>query len=314
MKLNVSDKIEESLDAWINKFLTERKTLGASKNTIKVYERALSDLREFAYLERINENENLKMEDIKRYFVIAFVNFLKERNLSDKTIKTYLDILYSFLLYVSFYNSDGIDLLYKNKKVTIKLKQKEIIVFSDNEYEKIKNELIKNLEKTNKYSKYKNYLAVYLLMQTGARFDEIANLKFDDIFDDDDFYKLKITGKGEKERYVYIEKRNFRKYLDKLITLHPQIEKKYLFIGKNKNLPYTTLHGFFQRFTKKLNIPEQKRHLHILRHTLATRLLKNGVDLKTVSEILGHHDLSVTARYYAKVDEEQKKKALKKVN
>ena len=50
--------------------------------------------------------------------------------------------------------------------------------------------------------------------------------------------------------------------------------------------------------------------LHTLRHTFATRLFKNGVDIKVISELLGHSDVSITYNIYTHVIQEQKKKAI----
>ena len=311
MKLNNSAFLEESLKKWKDLFIKEKKALNASKNTIKQYNRALNEFIEFAYLERANNDENLKIEDIKRYFIIAFVEYLKERNLSFKTIKTYLDIVYMFLLFISYYNNDGVDLLYRHKKVMIKLPQHEIIVFNDEEMKKFGNYFSKILDEVKIYSKYKNILALYLLSITGARFNEIATLQFKDIELENSVYKIKLKGKGNKERYVYITKSKFQPYLDKLIRLYLKEEFDYLFLSrKNQPLAYTTLREFFKRVCQKLLIPQHKRNLHNFRHTYATNLLKKGINLKVVSEILGHSDVSITAKYYAKVDEEEKKKAM----
>ena len=53
----------------------------------------------------------------------------------------------------------------------------------------------------------------------------------------------------------------------------------------------------------KLNFPHEKRGLHILRHTYATALFAQGIDLKTVSYLLGHSSIQVTADNYIHITE-----------
>ena len=232
MILNNSSFLDESLKKWKNLFMKEKKALGVSKNTIKQYNKILDEFIEFAYLERV-EDESLKVQDIKRYFIIAFVEYLKERNLSPKSIKAYLDVVYMFLLFMSYYNDDGIDLLYKHKKVSIKLPKNEIIVFNDSELKKFDNYFSKHLNEIKNYSIYKNILALYLLRHTGTRFNEIAALSFKDIELMEEEFKIKLMGKGNKERYVYITKENFSKYYKKLIDLFPK-ENPHHFLFRDR--------------------------------------------------------------------------------
>lgn len=66
-----------------------------------------------------------------------------------------------------------------------------------------------------------------------------------------------------------------------------------------------------RRVEKRAGLPEEKIYgSHALRHTFATLLLMNGVDIKTVSELLGHSDISVTYNTYIHVIKEQKAKAV----
>lgn len=72
------------------------------------------------------------------------------------------------------------------------------------------------------------------------------------------------------------------------------------------------LDSVFRRILGRTTLPEEKRHygIHALRHTFATTLLSNGVDIKIVSELLGHADISITYDTYIHVINEQKKAAL----
>lgn len=73
---------------------------------------------------------------------------------------------------------------------------------------------------------------------------------------------------------------------------------------------YTTM----QRILERCGITDAVDIVHALRHTFATQLIRTGVDIKTVSEILGHSDVSTTMKFYYHVIEEQKHSAVRKLN
>ena len=72
------------------------------------------------------------------------------------------------------------------------------------------------------------------------------------------------------------------------------------------------LDSIFRRILGQADLPEEKKHygVHALRHTFATMLLSNGIDIKIVSELLGHADISITYDTYIHVINEQKKAAI----
>ncbi len=141
-----------------------------------------------------------------------------------------------------------------------------------------------------------------LLYGCGLRISELIDLTLQD-FDFDGGY-VKVTGKGRKQRIVpvgppavaalkkYFEvRRNFFRIIMK------GEELAYLFVTKKGKKLYPML---VQRLTKKylVSVTEQKqKNPHILRHTFATHLLNSGADLKSVSEMLGHSNLSTTEIY-----------------
>ena len=136
-----------------------------------------------------------------------------------------------------------------------------------------------------------------MLYSTGVRVSELVGIKINDI--DLDNRRIKILGKGNKERMVY-----FGKVCEKLLNEYlsdsrPKLVKNndYLFINKNgSNLSSRGVRLIINNIVKtsalKLNVSP-----HTLRHTFATHLLNNGAELKVVQELLGHENISTTGIY-----------------
>lgn len=126
-----------------------------------------------------------------------------------------------------------------------------------------------------------------------------------------EYIKIKIKGKGNKERYVYLDE-VFINYLNKLKKLKP-IKSKYLFSKRNKEpMKYINIFNFNKRLLKKLHINTDKAGLHIYRHTLASNLVEQNINLETIKEILGHSNIAITSKYYAKASEKAKREAMLK--
>ena len=136
-----------------------------------------------------------------------------------------------------------------------------------------------------------DYVLVAVLYNTGARIDEIINLKLSAI--DFEAMRIKVLGKRNKERLVpYGDELNgiLQNYI------HEVSPVEYLFEYRTKPLSprkaYTLVNGFLS------NIPQiSKKSPHVLRHSFATHLLENGSELNVIKELLGHSDLSATQIY-----------------
>ena len=84
---------------------------------------------------------------------------------------------------------------------------------------------------------------------------------------------------------------------------------EYVFVGnKNKQLNIRAYQKSFENLLKKLNIKHYG--FHSLRHTFATRLLENGIDIKTISELLGHSSPTITLNRYVHTNLQNKRKAI----
>lgn len=97
-----------------------------------------------------------------------------------------------------------------------------------------------------------------------------------------------------------------------LKQMQPNHSEMYLLTGKTTCTEPRTYRDYYNRLLKKLEIPHV--HFHGLRHTFATRLIENGADYKTVSELLGHASVNITLNLYVHPQMEQKRKAVELMN
>jgi integrase/recombinase XerD len=140
--------------------------------------------------------------------------------------------------------------------------------------------------------------AIFLLMlRSGLRVAEVANLKFDAI----DFRRGKILvqgGKGGKDRVVYVSK-DAVKALVAYLKIRPKSRSKYVFLvgkGLYRGQPLS-----IRSIQKRLKHHAHKAALHAschqLRHSFATTMLNAGADLSTIQDLLGHASVTTTQRY-----------------
>jgi integrase/recombinase XerD len=137
-----------------------------------------------------------------------------------------------------------------------------------------------------------------LIYSAGLRVSEAAGLNIRDI--DINGGTAKVKGKGNKERITLFGAEAAQMLVEYLRETRPKLAGKAnkssaLFIGKNgKRL---SRKGIWKNYAKLAAIAGTSSHLHTLRHSFATGLLKGGADLRTVQELLGHADLSTTQIY-----------------
>lgn len=134
---------------------------------------------------------------------------------------------------------------------------------------------------------------------TGVRVSELVSIRLRDV--ELSSQRIKITGKGNKERYVLfgdICQEKMLCYVKKgRNVLLGKKQSDFLFLNKN-GCPLTE-RGVRTIIDRVLQKAGERMHVspHMLRHTFATNLLDGGADLKTVSELLGHESLSTTGIY-----------------
>lgn len=148
-----------------------------------------------------------------------------------------------------------------------------------------------------------------VMYSTGCRLAEIANMKKTDINSQD--MSLRVIGKGDKERIVYLSIKAMHQLRKYLMTRDDDCE--YLFVTERR--PFRKNSGanierIVDKIEKRAKL-SKKLTPHVFRHTFASLAMENGADLADVQQLLGH-ERAETTTIYAHVSEERKKQAHKK--
>lgn len=137
---------------------------------------------------------------------------------------------------------------------------------------------------------------IVLLYGTGLRISEALSLRISDVSGEN----LIITGKGNKQRQVFIlpvVKQCIQEYIKACPYLGIDDEAQYLFVGvRGKKLGRTYVANRLQKIRRTLNLPEILSP-HAFRHSFATHLLQENVDIRSIQQLLGHSSLETTQVY-----------------
>lgn len=254
--------------------------------TIENYNKDLDELVLFLDKEGIS---NFKDSD---YLLIRnYLNELSKKNYSNKTISRKLSALRSFFKYLvkENYIEQNPMVLISNPKEIKKLPR----YLNYGEMEKVL-----SIPDVNTVLGLRNACILELMYSTGIRVSELVSININDI----DFYnnRIKILGKGNKERYVLFGdkcKALLKRYLDDSRVSLNKKKKNCLFLNKFGDVITTrSIENIVNHVVKEASL-KFSISPHVLRHTFATHLLDNGADLNSVKELLGHENLNTTAIY-----------------
>ena len=140
---------------------------------------------------------------------------------------------------------------------------------------------------------------IELAYGTGLRASEICSVRLKDI--DRSGGMLYTVGKGGKERcvpYVGGVRKVVEAYIEEVRPRLDKLKQPWLLLSKSgRQLSRIALWQILHKRGLEADIPAERLHPHVLRHTFATHLLRNGMDQRTLQEILGHSSILTTEKY-----------------
>ena len=284
--------MEEYITKFIEYLNFEKKY---SDYTISSYEKDLND-----YIKYLKENK-LRYDKLEYKDVVDYIIYLKGKKLEATSVNRHLSSIRSFYKYLidnKITNSNPFKLVRgpkKEKKLPNYLQYDEFV------------DLINTCDET--ALGIRNRMILELLFATGVRVSELVSIKLTDI----DFKdrSIKITGKGKKDRIVY-----FNKVCQEVMSNYVINARQELLKGKRND--YLIINHLGNKITsrgvqdiiEKILVKSSIKHKispHTLRHTFATLLLKEGMDIREVQELLGHERLETTSIYTHVTNEELRK-------
>ena len=191
------------------------------------------------------------------------------------------------------------------KYLTVRTKQLEENPVAELEYPKLRKSLPKylSLEQSSALlqavsgkNEKRDYAILMLFLNCGIRRSELVNLNLTDVYED----RIRVVGKGNKERFVYFGTA-CRKAIDDYLEERSKRElsdNRALFGSRDNNrISVTAVHRLVKKALLQAGLDSTQFSAHKLRHTAATMMLSGGVDVKTVQEVLGHENLNTTQIY-----------------
>ncbi len=294
-----------------------KSTKGSSDNTVKEY---YYDLRVFVRFIKKRKNlvdesidfNDIAIEDIShevlesvtKQDIYAYNAFLeRERKISNRSKFRKISSVRSFYNYLYA----KIEVIKKNPIIDIDMPKIEKTLPVYLTLDQSLN-LLKTIEKSKIKALYKkrDYAIVTLFLNCGMRLSELSAINISHLKDDN---TLKVIGKGNKERTIYLNEASVYA-INEYLKLRPQIKDDALFLSmREQRMSNRSIQHMIEKHMKNSGLDTNKYSVHKLRHTAATLLYQYGnADIRSLQEILGHESVNTT-EIYTHVN----KKSLKKL-
>ena len=171
------------------------------------------------------------------------------------------------------------------------------------------NESLQLLESVDGKNQERDYCILTLFLNCGLRISELVGLNLNDIQDD----ALRVLGKGNKVRIIYLNdacQDALKRWLAVRRPIQGRDANALFLSAQNERISRSTVHAMVKKRLGEAGIDSAQYSSHKLRHTAATLMLQNGVDVRAVQEVLGHDHLNTT-EIYTHIDNESLRVAAK---
>ena len=269
-----------------------------SSHTIRAYK---NDLMQFynsdydnveSYIEQLTQS-NIKTNTLRRKIACmkVFYNYLKYQNIIEEN--PFNQLRFQFRTEKILPKTIPYDIL---KSIFSYLEQR--VVISKTDYQKQKAE--------------RNLLIISLLLSTGIRISELCHIHLKDINLSNK--TLHIIGKGKKERILFLGDQKTFNLLETYINKTRNESNDFLFPGKHSPKPLSeqSVRLIIKRIVEQNSLSKTITP-HMFRHSFATMLLDNDVDIRYIQQILGHSSISIT-QIYTHVSHSKQKEILSSFN
>ena len=269
-----------------------------SSHTIRAYK---NDLMQFynsdydnveSYIEQLTRS-NIKTNTLRRKIACmkVFYNYLKYQNIIEEN--PFNQLHFQFRTEKVLPKTIPYDI---QKSIFIYLERK--VIESKTDYQKQHAE--------------RNLLIISLLLSTGIRISELCHIHLKDINLSNK--TLHIIGKGKKERILFLGDQTTFNLLETYINKNGKESNDFLFPGKHSPKPLSeqSVRLILKRIVEQNSLSKTITP-HMFRHSFATMLLDNDVDIRYIQQILGHSSISVT-QIYTHVSHSKQKEILSSFN
>lgn len=285
--LNFKEALEE--------FLFDCKGRGLSEETVKNYGYNIS-----IFLRFMQEKDIDNVEDITNRHVKQFVIEQQKKEYKVSYINTNLRSMRAFFTYL--HEESYIDNIPNTKN--IRKDNKVIETFTNEEIGKI----LDTLHRPKNFIEYRDKAILYVMVDCGLRAGEIIKLRDEDVKENNTLF---VQGKGRKERYIpfsplvrkaFMQYERVKKsyFLDK-----PYIPNKYFLSRYGQEISRFILQNLVITWGEKAGINREKLFPHNFRHFYAVSNLKNGLDLYSLSRLMGHSEVNITSIYASSIRDEE---------
>jgi integrase/recombinase XerC len=288
----------------IDDFLAELELArGRSPRTIDAYRRNLHQLRDFATVAELTVRQALAPDQLRR-----FIAHLRENDYCPASIKQKIATLRAFAAYLREVRPDHapeskrLNIRYRTeRKVLRTLTAEQLHLLLDRLRESTEDQPDPGTTDPRHRAllRARDWALFTLLAGTGLRVGEAVGLRLQDLSLKRG--EIRVRGKGGHQRIVFCDLEEIRLPLDLYLRWRETVRPAHdhLFLNGRDLGPLSTraVQLRLRTLAKELNLPDTLTP-HVLRHTYATLAVERGANLKALSQLLGHADITTTLQLY----------------